>query len=183
MPREDAGVADGLDYPIVIVDLHEEAIETFRRHVLRDVCRVGRAPRDLDAHGIDIAREDLQRHGSSGRLNILRQPDRQRVRFLAGRAPEHPHADRLRILRGVEDALERRPRQRLEGVRVAKKARDADQQVVMKRASFFCLATHDLRVVLQTIDAMKDHPAQDATSKGARLVVREVDACVTTDDL
>ena len=47
----------------------------------------------------------------------------------------------------------------------------------MKRASFFCLATHDLRVVLQTIDAMKDHPAQDATSKGARLVVREVAAC------
>src|SRR5436190_1582115 len=57
---------------------------------------------------------------------------------------------------------------------VAKKAGDADQQIVEERFGLGRLALHDLHVVGQIIDFVQSHAAKDAAVERASLVEREV---------
>ena len=64
--------------------------------------------------------------------------------------------------------------QRLERLRVAEEAGDADEHVLVQRRSSSGVALHELDVVGQLLDLVQRHPALDAPVDRGRLVVAEV---------
>ena len=66
--------------------------------------------------------------------------------------------------------------QRFVGIRIAKEAGDADQDVVVERFALGVVLLQQLRVVGQAVELFQQHATRHATAHRVALVVREIDA-------
>ena len=108
----------------------------------------------------------------------LGEGHRQRIGLLAGRAAEHPDAQR--IVRAAGPCSRRGKTlllQRLEGLRVAEEAGDADQDVLVQRLELGrVVAAGTATYSLQVVELLQHHAARDAAVERVELVVGEIDA-------
>src|SRR5262245_55808220 len=109
-------------------------------------------------------------------MQKLEQGDRQRICFLAGGAPRDPGANRPIITSFFDQLREDLLGQRLERLRLAEKARDVNQQILIERADLRRGFLEQSYVMLDVRHPVQRHAAEQAALDGRKLVVFEVDA-------
>jgi hypothetical protein len=152
----------------------EEPIEPLRRHLPTDCRRVCAAARDLERGIAQIAREELDDCARLERFGRLQRADRHRVGFLAGGAPRHPEAKRVPGRAGAQQAGEDGRRDGVEDRRVAKEARDVDQDIFVQPPNLFRLALKEGEIGDGGIEAMTALATADPPDEGRAFVPAEV---------
>src|SRR4029450_11782866 len=95
LPREEAQIADVLDYTIVPVLLREELLETLGRHGVYSRCGVHPSPRMLERRLTDIRPEDLDPGGRGGLSEVFQEGYGDGVHLFATRTSRHPEPEQL----------------------------------------------------------------------------------------
>ena len=173
-----ANLLPDLVAPVVALVLGEEAAQALRGHVLGDLGGVAADPRHgygviVDVGGVDL---DIQ-FPLVPRLDLvhqLQQHHGNRIDFLAGSATGHPDPECVALGFARQQRGQNGFFQRDEGVRVAEKTGDIDQQFVEKRLHLGGILFQVARIDRGTIDVVLRHAPLDATGEGALLVVREI---------
>ena len=103
------------------------------------------------------------------RAEGLEQKHRDGVDLLAGGAPGHPDAKRGEPpsqMQLREYALS----QSLKALRIAKEARDVDEDVVGQRLELGGILPQERHIVVQRRNLVQSHPARDAAADGGLLI-------------
>ena len=122
---------------------------------------------------VDVGGEDFDIVGDVHLLHSLASQDSQGVGFLARGAARHPEAN---FPVGVlEDFWQLKLRQVIEGVLIAEKAGNADQQFTIQRHDLAGVIQEKGDVILDVVNLVDSHAALDAPSHGTGLVQGEID--------
>ena len=128
--REHDRRAELARHPVAMIFPGEEAAQPVGRHVSVDRRRVKPFAGGRDGVSVDIRGENLQLQPAPRRRDLLQEQHGDGIGFLAGAAARHPDPDRpVRRMRPREfgnDCL----RQHIEGLLVAEKPRDVDEQII-----------------------------------------------------
>jgi hypothetical protein len=151
--REDAPVADRLRDTVPVLLLDEIAPQPLRRDLRSDRLGVQADARLLDPSEVEVRGEDLRGVPTAGSFGELVEGDRDRVRLLAGRASENPHAERSGERAALREARENLLVEDLEGPGIAEEARDADQDVLAQRRDLGRIPLEELDVMLRRVEA------------------------------
>ncbi len=117
VPGEDADVADRLADPIAAVGFHEEASQPLARHFVLDAAREQPGAGSLHVRVVEIGGIERERHVAVDLARILRERDRERIRFFAAGTAERPDADGIVARAVLEQPREDSRLQRVEGLR------------------------------------------------------------------
>ena len=93
--REHEVLTEARVHAVVMAVAAEEALEPLVRDVGGDRLRIDAVAGDGQRARVHVRREDRQLALAVPAPELLVKEDGERVRFLAGRAPGHPHANRL----------------------------------------------------------------------------------------
>jgi len=152
----------------------EESLQALRRDVLGDAFGVAAVARELQRFVVDVPGEDQHPRARVLPQNLLSDQDRQRVRFLAGRAAGRPHPEGPVQLCDVHEARDHITGEYGECLRVPEEVRHADEQIAEQLVRL-------ARAIVQALDVRRDrcrlehlHAPLDAPHQRRRLIAPEV---------
>ena len=168
---KDDHLADLMVDRVAVALFCKEAGETADRHILLNTVSVYAAASNRYGIPVQICGKDLDIAAKPQFLHGLRKKDRDGVSLLTCGTPCHPDADLVGRPVAAQQVLDHALFEDLEIIRIAEKARDADQDFLGEQTHFFRIAGHVIHVLPQ-IPVMRDHdPALDAAQNRRLLVV------------
>ena len=172
--REHEALTDARNHPVVIALAAEEPLEPLVRHVGGDRLRVDGVAGDGQRARVHVRRKDRQLAIAAAAFELFVKKDRERVGFLAGRAPGHPHANRLVERRLCHERRDHLGPQRLPRVRIPEERRHRDQQVVEQGLGLGHVVANQRQVVADRPAIAELHAPRQAAQHRSALVSREV---------
>ncbi len=173
--REDHHLAHLFLHPVTARRGGEEGLQPLGRgDVLGDVRGEDPAARDMDRVLVDVGGEDLDRQEAPARDHVLADEDRQRVGLLAAGAAGAPHAQGLTVRLAVDELGERTAGQVGKDIRIAKKCRHADEELVEERRDLGGIGLDEAQIGPRILDLLRRHPSLDPPADRRALVGREV---------
>ena len=181
--REDAHVAHLFVQTPASPFLSEKALQSLRRHFVRNFLTVHCGPCDPERALVDVGGEDLHLGRDAQGRHVFAHQNRKAEGLLAGGAAGDPDADVAVCALALEQLGDDLSRQRVEGVRVPEELGDADQQLVEQvlqfGGRFAAMGDEGVRVV----DLQRQHAPADAAAEGLALVVLEIVADLAAQQL
>src|SRR3569623_733414 len=172
--RENAEFAQAFGNQVAIVGFGKEAFQALGRQLGADVLGEETAAGYFDGVGIAVGAEDLHRDAVDALSQHLGQHDSDGIDFFAGRAAGHPASDRLVLALGQHQRCQHLLPNSLEGLAVAEKFGDADQQVAEQRVHFIGAVFEMVHILAEVVDVLEQHAALNTPLHGAALVTAEV---------
>ena len=122
----------------------------------------------------DVGAEHLDADLAGLLAQGLQQQHRDGVQLLAGGAAGHPDADRLPLGFARHDAGQNLGAQGVEGLRVAEKAGDVNQDVLVEGFHLGFVAAQQAQILVEVRDFFQGHPPGDAAADGGGFVLQKV---------
>ena len=173
LPGKHDGVAKRFDDPEPALFLGKKPPQTLRRDILRETFRIEPVAGLGQVCLVEIGREDLQPARTRRLFRTLGERHREGIGLLAGRTPEHPHAQRLvsalREQRWKHFALEQVKR-----VRIAEETGHADEGVGIQGVQLPGIAPQKVGVTRQRGLLVQDRAPGDAAMDRGGLVQGEI---------
>ena len=173
---EDAHLANDFADLVVVAHFDEEATQTFRGDIPRDIHQVGALSRFRQGPLAEIGGEDLQRRFARLICGQLQQGHRDRIDLFTGRAPGHPQPQRCVRREVLQQAAQDLLVQGLENLRVTEERGYRDEAFFVQRLRFRNVSFEMLRVVAKRRDLAHRHASCDPSSQSRLLVRVEVGA-------
>lgn len=159
--------------PVTICIADEKAAETPLGNFGGNIILIHPFPADFNALGVDIGGEDLDGESLFQLLHRLEQEDGQGVRLFARGAPGNPDPHRPVGLPVRQHPDQFRLKGR-EGLGVAEKAGDVDQQIPEQRLGLLRVVPQIAGIIAQAIELMDGEPPLDAAADGVLLIAGKI---------
>ena len=143
---------------VAAVNFRKESPQSRGGYGGRDVLRVETAPCARDDGLAHIRAKDLDRYFGGPITAALKQRDRDRIHFLAGRAARYPNPERIvGSAMFLEERGEHRLREHIEDSGITEESGDVDQQVSLQSFDFSRMRLKVLRIILEGLDSGERH--------------------------
>ena len=167
---EQHGVAQFALGPVELALAREEAAQPLFAEIGLDGDRIAPFARNRERARVHVRRKHLNFRPHLLQRRLFQQKHRDGIGFFSGCAAHHPDAQRLLLFRLLDNRGDRKTRQSVEGLRIAKEGRHRDQQIGQQVLGFVRAFPQIGKILLKGIRARHLHPALDAAQHRRALV-------------
>ena len=161
--------------PVVGIGPGEKSLQLLAREVSHQCFRVDAAAGHFEGDLVHVGGKDLDRAGLARRGDALDEQHGDRIGLLPGGAAGHPHPYRGVRFARHEQFGQHLGLQELEHFGIAKKAGDADQQVLAQLGELVRPLAQQRQVVGKPVQVVEPHAPQHAAQQHALAVGAEIE--------